>query len=91
MSRAELRSDLIVSLAEHLAGRDVRGILRGALDRKTLWVLFGPGDSGGYRVDNYVRKNGRWMPGGDSIDGGADEHAGWDLLGALFVRAFTQP
>jgi hypothetical protein len=80
----------VCSLAEHLKGRDVRAIVRGQLDGETMWVLFGPGDSGGYRVDNYVRKGQKWEPCGDSCDAGADEHAGWDMLGTLFVRAFTR-
>jgi hypothetical protein len=79
-------------LAAHLKGRDVRAIVRGQLDGKTFWVLFGPADSGsGYRVDNYVRKKGKWQPGGDSDDAGDEEHDGWDMLGSLFVRAFTEP
>jgi len=78
------------ALAAHLEGRDVRAIVRGQLDGKTFWVLFGPADSGsGYRVDNYVRKNGKWQPGGDSIEAGDEVSDGWDLLGSLFVRAFT--
>ena len=80
----------LADLAAHLAGRDVRAIVRGQLDGKTFWVLFGSGDSGsGYRVDNYVWKEG-WEPGGESIEAGADESDGWDMLGTLFVRAFTQ-
>lgn len=83
-------SPTVESLAAHLKGRDVRAIVRGALDGKVFWVLFGPGDAGGYRLDNYVRRRGRWTPGGDSHDAGDDANAGWDMLGVLFVRAFTQ-
>lgn len=78
------------SLARHLAGRDVRAIVRGALDGTSYWVLFGPGDARSYRVDSYIRKRGKWQPAGDGIDAGDEESDGWDMLGALFVRAFTQ-
>lgn len=80
----------VASLAAQLAGRDVRAIVRGALDGKTFWVLFGPGDAQSYRVDNYVHKRGAWQPGGDTISAGDDESDGWEMLGSLFVRAFTQ-
>lgn len=80
----------IEDLARHLQGRDVRGIVRGALDSKTWWVLFGPGDAGGYRVDSYVWQRGKWQPAGDGIDASGEDGAGWDMLGALFVRVFTQ-
>lgn len=86
------RHGQLAALASHLAGRDVRAIVRGALDGQTFWVLFGPRDSGfGYAVSNYVWRRGHWQPDGDNIDAGSDEQAGWDMLGALFVRAFTQP
>lgn len=77
------------SLAEHLKGRDVRAIVRGALDGYTYWVLFGPGDHGCYCVDNYVYRKDTWEPNGDSIEAGDKEGDGWDMLGALFVRSFT--
>lgn len=94
MTRASGRSRRVSprsleGLAVHLKDRDVRAIVRGALDLATYWVLFGPGDSGGWRVDNYVWRNGKWQPDGDSIGAGAAPSDGWDLLGSLFVRAFT--
>lgn len=84
------RTRTVESLAAHLKGRDVRAIVRGALDGKTFWVLFGPGDSRSYCVDSYIRKAGKWQPAGDGVDAGGEESDGWDMLGALFVRAFTQ-
>lgn len=84
------RRDPIASLAVHLKGRDVRAIIRGALDRKTWWVMFGPAEGGGYRVERYVRRKGQWQPDGDSVDAGEQQNDGWDMLGALFVRAFTE-
>ncbi|HKB48352.1 MAG TPA: hypothetical protein VKC57_11685 [Ktedonobacterales bacterium] len=82
-------SRTVESLAAHLAGRDVRAIVRGQLDGKTFWVLFGPGDRRDYSVDNYIRKRGKWEPGGESFSADGDESSGWDMLGVLFVRAFT--
>lgn len=85
------RPDLTLdSLAAYLAGRDVRAIVRGQLDDEAFWVLFGPGDSGDYRVEGYERVNGDWFPNGDTISAADDPGSGWDMLGALFVRAFTQ-
>jgi hypothetical protein len=86
-----VRSKPLESLAQHLAGRDVRAIVRGALDGATFWVLFGPGDDGHqYRVDNYVWKDARWQPGGESFSADDTPADGWDMFGILFVRAFTQ-
>lgn len=81
----------VEALARYLEGRDVRAIVRGQLDRSTFWVLFGPDDSGAYRVDGYVWKRGTWRPNGDSFEGDDRVSSGWDMLGALFVRAFTEP
>lgn len=81
----------LASLAADLKGRDVRAIVRGALDGKTFWVLFGPRAGGcDYRVENYVHRRGLWETDGDVISAGDAESDGWDMLGALFVRAFTQ-
>lgn len=84
-------SATLESLAAYLAGRDVRAIVRGQLDGDTWWVLFGPGDAADYRVDSFVLTDEGWTLGGDAISAGSAESDGWDMLGALFVRAFTAP
>lgn len=89
MPRAPDAAPTLESLAGYLADRDVRAIVRGQLDGDTYWVLFGPGDANDYRVDSYVLVEAGWTPGGDCISAGDEESDGWDMLGALFVRAFT--
>lgn len=82
--------DPVASLATTLKGRDVRAIVRGALDGKTFWILFGPGNAHDYRVENFVWRRGGWHSDGDCASAGDTENDGWDMLGALFVRAFTE-
>lgn len=88
--RAERVSDPVCALAAHLKGRDVRAIVRGALDGKKCWVLFGPGDHRCYEVNDYVLRGRKWEPGGEAVSAGDSENDGWDMLGILFVRSFTE-